>query len=363
MRLSRLCVAVGMLALALPFAAAAQSDGPYISGAFGGIQPGDSDIQGNGINAEAEFDPGFVGAAAIGSAFGKWRAEGEVSYRSADIDDISGAANSSGDVDGLGLMLNGFYDFKNETNWTPYVGVGVGTMRLDVDGVNPIGGARVDEEDWVLAGQAIGGVNYTINDRLGIFTDYRYLVTDDAEATTSAGVPVEAEYSEHRIMIGLRWSFGGSDPAPKAAPRPLPKQAPVAQAAPAPKPAPAPPAKSKPAPVAPEPPQEFLVFFNWDRSDLTDDARTIIDAAAAYSKTVPYVVIKATGHADRSGADRYNMGLSKRRSAAVMAELVRLGVPENDIFIDWKGEREPLVETPDGVREPQNRRVVIVIQK
>jgi outer membrane protein OmpA-like peptidoglycan-associated protein len=74
-------------------------------------------------------------------------------------------------------------------------------------------------------------------------------------------------------------------------------------------------------------------------------------------------VIKATGHADTSGTDRYNVGLSKRRAAAVQAELMRLGLSADEIFINWKGEREPLVETNDGVREPQNRRVEIILQK
>ena len=41
-------------------------------------------------------------------------------------------------------------------------------------------------------------------------------------------------------------------------------------------------------------------------------------------------------------------------------ELIRLGVPARDIHIAWKGESEPLVQTGDGVKEPQNRRVEIV---
>ena len=69
--------------LAWPLGAAAQSEGPYISGAIGGVLPRDSDIDGSGINAEAEFDPGYVGAGAIGTTFGNWRGEGEVARRTA----------------------------------------------------------------------------------------------------------------------------------------------------------------------------------------------------------------------------------------------------------------------------------------
>ncbi len=68
------------------------------------------------------------------------------------------------------------------------------------------------------------------------------------------------------------------------------------------------------------------------------------------------------GHADRSGSDAYNLRLSQRRADAVAAELVRQGVNRNDIGIQAFGESRPLVPTADGVREPQNRRVEIVLR-
>ena len=72
--------------------------------------------------------------------------------------------------------------------------------------------------------------------------------------------------------------------------------------------------------------------------------------------------IEATGHADRSGSDQYNMGLGLRRANAVKAELIKDGVPAANIVILSRGETMPLVQTADGVREPQNRRVEIVLQ-
>jgi outer membrane protein OmpA-like peptidoglycan-associated protein len=69
-----------------------------------------------------------------------------------------------------------------------------------------------------------------------------------------------------------------------------------------------------------------------------------------------------TGHADRAGPDSYNMALSMRRADAVKAVLVREGVPANQIAVVARGESQPLVPTADGVREPQNRRVEIVLQ-
>ncbi|MBM3514834.1 MAG: hypothetical protein FJX59_14150 [Alphaproteobacteria bacterium] len=53
---------------------------------------------------------------------------------------------------------------------------------------------------------------------------------------------------------------------------------------------------------------------------------------------------------------------AKRRANTVKAELIRLGIPANEIAVMFKGESEPLVSTGDGVREPQNRRVEIVIE-
>ena len=68
------------------------------------------------------------------------------------------------------------------------------------------------------------------------------------------------------------------------------------------------------------------------------------------------------GHADRSGSAQYNQRLSQRRADVVAAELVRNGVNRSDIGVSAYGESRPLVPTADGVREPQNRRVEIVLR-
>ena len=68
------------------------------------------------------------------------------------------------------------------------------------------------------------------------------------------------------------------------------------------------------------------------------------------------------GHADRSGSPAYNQRLSQRRADNVAAELVRQGVSRNEIVVSAYGETRPLVPTADGVREPQNRRVEIVLR-
>jgi outer membrane protein OmpA-like peptidoglycan-associated protein len=72
--------------------------------------------------------------------------------------------------------------------------------------------------------------------------------------------------------------------------------------------------------------------------------------------------IEVAGHADRSGTPAYNQKLSLRRAQTVAAELVRLGVAQNEIDIEAFGDTHPLVPTAAGVREPQNRRVEIVLK-
>jgi OOP family OmpA-OmpF porin len=122
-------------------------------------------------------------------------------------------------------------------------------------------------------------------------------------------------------------------------------------AAPAPAPAAAPATMPKPV--------NYLVFFDFDKSNLSPEARKIIATAAQAIKAGGDTKIKVTGHTDTVGTVDYNIKLSFRRADAVEQELVRDGVPAGDIAVDGKGKSDLLVATGDGVREPKNRRAVI----
>lgn len=370
-----------MSCLAAPIGAAAQSEGLYLSGAIGGAWPQDAEFDGTGVRAEASFDPGLFGSLALGTAFGEnWRGEAEFSYRVTDVDAITGAANGSGDVSGVAGMVNGYYDLFSGSDWRPYVGAGIGLMRLDADGVSPVGGSSIDDDDVVAAVQGIVGIGYRLDKNLGLFTDYRFLATTGPEFTTAAGVETEGEYREHRIVVGLRWSFGGSEPDPrpvvkkaaaaskpadsrrrpklKLPPEMVPKAAP-AQAAP---PRQEQTARAPESAKAPAADQRFLVYFDWDRWDLDDAGRSVVRNAAEASTGPRTKMIGSTGHSDRSGPVPYNLTLSKRRAEAVKAELLRLGVPVEAMSVQWKGETTPMMQTADGVREPSNRRVEIILK-
>ncbi len=135
---------------------------------------------------------------------------------------------------------------------------------------------------------------------------------------------------------------------------PAAQPAPQPAARPAPTPAPAP----APAPV----PRAYLVFFDFDDSSLRPEAQQIVGTAANNAETGEIRRISVVGHADRSGSDAYNDRLSLRRAETVRDALIALGYPAVQINVAARGEADPLVPTPDGVREPQNRRVEINFQ-
>jgi len=126
---------------------------------------------------------------------------------------------------------------------------------------------------------------------------------------------------------------------------------------------PAPAAYTPPPAVAPAPApvaHSYMVFFDFNKSDLTSDAVAIVDQAAKNAGPAKATEITVTGHTDTVGSDAYNMRLSKRRAESVAAQLEKDGIPSSEIAIVAKGKHDLLVPTRDGVREPQNRRVTIV---
>ncbi|MDB5397877.1 MAG: TonB-dependent receptor [Rhodospirillales bacterium] len=125
------------------------------------------------------------------------------------------------------------------------------------------------------------------------------------------------------------------------------------------------PAAYVPPPVvapAPSVPKSYLVFFDFNKSDLTSQAASIVDQAAKNAGPARVTKLEVTGHTDTVGSDAYNMRLSRRRAESVAAQLEKDGIPSSEIEIIAKGKRDLLVPTADGVKEPQNRRVQIVYE-
>jgi hypothetical protein len=120
-----------------------------------------------------------------------------------------------------------------------------------------------------------------------------------------------------------------------------------------------PPQSAAPPAAPPAAAPSYMVFFDWDRSNLSNQALATIGQAANAWKSGGSPRITAIGHTDTSGPADYNMALSLRRATAVKNALVQQGVTPGSIDTVGKGETQLLVQTGDGVREPQNRRVEI----
>ncbi|GAC1489925.1 MAG: OmpA family protein [Acetobacteraceae bacterium] len=304
--------------------------------------------------ARIDLNTGAVGIGSLGYGFGNGvRIELEGNYRNNEFNSnrvfVFGRP-LNGREQKYGAMGNVLFDLDIGSRYVfPYIGAGAGyewvTQRQAATRVfgNSLGGT-----DSSFAYQAIAGVSLPIPPVVGLSltAEYRYYaLTGQREFTvTNAGFSQgsnlryrTAQDYNHSLLIGLRYAFNVVPPAPPATPTPV--ATPVQQDA-----------------------RTYLVFFDWDRADLTDRARQIVAEAAKAASRVQVTRIEVAGHADLTGSDSYNMRLSLRRAQAVAAELVRLGVPRESITTQGFGKRNPLVQTAEGVREPQNRRVEIVFR-
>ena len=347
-------------------------DSSATSIAFPGLNNRITDPGQFGFN-KVGFDTGFVGLASIGYGFGNGlRVELEGDYRQNGIGAFGASrgnifnrtftavpgSSARGNEDKYGGFLNVFYDFNPNIlgltflPFSPslYLGVGVGYQDVHLQNANLYGPGflfKSNNSQGSFAYQGIVGFAFPLGPavpNLSATLEYRFMGLAGnrtyqfqyfaPNVATRADIRVSDNYN-HSILVGLRYAFNGPPPPPPPAPAP----APVAQ-----------------------PTRTYLVFFDWDRADLTERARQIIGEAAQATQRVQVTRIEVNGYTDLSGTARYNQGLSVRRANAVAAELVRDGVPQNEIVTRGFGESNPLVPTAQGVREPQNRRVEIILR-
>jgi OOP family OmpA-OmpF porin len=368
-------------------AASAEPDGWYgaIDAGYHTMEDGlGVESQSTGNNFNFEVNDGWAAFARLGYRFNpNWRVEVEGGYRSGDVGKVravsgpNGVCNLTpatgpctspdGDIESTTLMANVIYDFGYEA-WgiRPFVGLGAGVNHVNTDVIgrlrnNRTVGFAADDSSTKFAAQAIAGLAWSISDRANIDLTYRYL-TGDAEFNTVTSVAsyaqgvMEGDYdNSHTVTLGLRYAFGAE---PVMAPPPAP---PPYVAPPAPPPVAPPPPAPRPPVVQRPTPRQFVVYFDWDRSDLTTEARSVIGQAAAYAKSGQPTRILVVGHADTSGSAAYNIGLSNRRSRTTADALVAQGVAGGVISLDGKGETQLARATADGVREPLNRRATIDI--
>jgi OOP family OmpA-OmpF porin len=343
--------------LALPVAASAQPiTGLYLDAGAGvnvmlgeNVQFARSPFAGNS-KLDTHFGP--AGQLSLGYGFGNGlRAEIEGDVMQNSPNSFGGAHSVAGQELKYGGMANVLYDFVDLTPYvTPYLGVGVGYQEQQFHNLRLVapGGAVLQtgtSSQGSFAYQGIAGVALPVSPALAFTLDYRFMgltgnrnygaaVLTPGGAITAANIKSTNNYN-NMALVGLRYAFN----------------------------VPPPPMAPAPAVVAPSPiSRSYLVFFDWDRADLTDRARQIVSEAAANSTKVQYTQIEVNGYTDTSGTPKYNQGLSVRRAKTVAAELVKDGVPASAIAIQGFGDTHLLVPTGPGVREPQNRRVEIIIK-
>jgi OmpA-OmpF porin, OOP family len=344
--------------LAAPLAAKAQPfQGLYVGAGAGLFWP-------NGINVTTSvassprprIEPslGFGTVASVGYALGNGiRFEIEGNYRQANISRGQGpqAPLFSGSLRGYGVMANALFDMDIGVPWLyPYLGAGVGYAWTNLNNfvVTPTtpgpGTVTSNGTAGSFAFQGIAGLAFPIPNvpGLSLTAEYRFVGTTAQESFPATITPPSAPFPmklnqqySNNFLFGVRYAFNVAAPVPVAAPAAVPAQAPA---------------------------RSYLVFFDWDKATLTDRAREIIKQAADNSTHVQYTRIEVNGYTDTSGTPQYNQGLSIRRAKAVQAELIKDGVPGNAITIQGFGETHLLVPTGAGVREPQNRRVEIIIR-
>lgn len=348
----KLAVTLALATTALSTPALARDNAWYV-GVEGGamiVEDIDYDLSTPaGGTSTVDHDYGYDVGGFVGYDFGAFRVEAEVSYRSASLDSyrsttaipVYGAAGglgsaAAGDYDAggstsaLSFMGNAMLDFGEDDGVSGFVGAGAGIARVKASDYRlNENGSFLDDSDTVFAWQAIAGIRAPLSENVDVSLKYRFFNAEDVNLVDVTGRGYDGRFRSHSILGGLTFNFG--EPA---APPPPPPQTVCT-------------------------PGPYIVFFEWDKSDITPEAAGILDNAISNYQSCGNAQVMLAGHADRSGAASYNVGLSQRRADSVRAYLEGRGIPGGVISSEAFGESRPRVETADGVRELQNRRVEI----
>lgn len=198
-------VGVGVLMLTAP----AWADGFYAAG-----RGGWNHVQGDNLNDSGQGDAEYSNGYIVGGAFGyAWtngfRAEAEVMYRDNDVDKVGfpGARQgATGDVTSWSGMGNLYYDLKFPGfPLVPYVGAGVGAVRVRMDNVRVNGALLSNDNDTSAAVQGIVGIAYPFTPRAQVTLDYRYMYAPNLEFSGPANF--DTSYQNQSVTAGIRVNF------------------------------------------------------------------------------------------------------------------------------------------------------------
>ena len=199
--------------LGFSISAHAQDSGNYLTFGLGITATEDTSFEVAGGTIDTEFDDDWNYSAAYGWKRDGYRYEvelvgGEDEVKSHTLNGGAPLAGPTGGMNMLAVMFNGYYDFSTASAFTPYVGGGLGIAMIEAEGFGVAAIPDVlDDDDTVLAYQAMAGIGYDINEKTNIFAEYRYFGTDSAEMTTSpatGSVTTDLDYASSQFRFGVR---------------------------------------------------------------------------------------------------------------------------------------------------------------
>lgn len=352
-----------------------QQNGNWYAGVDGFVSfLGNERATRSNLNVLNDYKTGGGFAGIFGYDFGTLRLETEIGKHYNSLERIgvstdttlgltSGSA-SGGKFDNTHYMFNAVFDLDSMFDGlalNPFIGGGLGVSTLKLNGHaasgNPV--YVVNSSDDLITYQAFVGLRTPLSDNVDVSLKYRFMGTNDADLIDRLGQGFSYTNDIHDIVLGITYKFGAKKNTRMAKrPAPIPAPEPVSRTEPDPTPVAAiAPAAPPPAPVIEKGP--YAIYFEWDSSFISSDAREVIRKAMQESAKADQITIQVDGHADRSGPNGYNDNLSFERAKAVREFIVANGIEENKVIIEGHGERTPEVDTADGVREQRNRRVTI----
>jgi outer membrane protein OmpA-like peptidoglycan-associated protein len=306
-------------------------------------------ITGAGLNGKLHSDDTALVEASAGYKFGDIRLEAETAWDRHDAKTFTEGGVTDpldhGHLEMRSAMLNAIYDIPVSNRFKISVGGGAGVGNDRVKFFDPTLATTFSNSGRTrFMWQGIGGVAYSLRPNLDLFVDYRYRsIPGGSDNAVLAPTIRTHDVNDQAVIAGFRWYPGAHEER-------------VAYEPPPPAPPPPPP---PPAPMPPPAVKTFIVFFDFNKSNLTPEAVNVVGQAVQEAKTSGAVRILVTGHTDTVGSDSYNQALSERRGNAVKSQMIQDGLADNLISVQGKSFHDPLVATGPGVREPQNRRAVI----
>jgi OmpA-OmpF porin, OOP family len=362
----KLAIAMALASTAIASPALARDDSWYV-----GLEGGAMIVEDINFNltragapgtATVDHDYGYDVDGIVGYDFGVFRLEAEVGYKRAVVENYEGGGLSvqtgggtlspgirypaGGSTSALSFMLNGLLDFGDETGISGFVGGGAGVARVKFSDyrLNNTTAVILDDSDTRFAWQGIAGVRAPLTDNIDVGLKYRFFNVSRLRTVGVTGDDFRGRFRSHSLLGSVIFNFGAPPAPPPPPPPPPPADVP-------------PPPPPPPAVVCT--PGPYIVFFEWDKSDITPEAASILDNAVSAYQSCGNAQVMLAGYTDTSGTPRYNLGLSQRRADAVKSYLAGRGIGEGVITTQAFGETNLRVQTADGVRELQNRRVEI----